>query len=357
MMFVLLVLALVAAFVGAQSNSTLIPAGISSSCSAFLEELNSDATLSSCVQPLINATASFSPTAGANSSTADIDASLTSLCGSSTGCSPTYIRGLLSSFYSACTPELTSAATYNAQVRELYDIFYAFVPLQSAVCSIDSSDQSYCVKNIVSAANPTTNASSSAAASASASASAPPSGVANSTNLVALLKASSPVKFAAENLYVVIDLASSATKRALRLFDARDPAQSVHMATMIAPNTTTFGVTNLAFLFLQPTMPSSTLCVPCTRAVMVSYLQWETTMPYALGLSASPILGGQSTLWSGISSTCGENFISAINAEVGVLATSSNGNGTAASAGTRGRTVVPWLAGMAVVAGAMAFLA
>jgi len=354
MKYTLLSLAL-AAVVGAQSNSTLIPANISSSCSDFLTKLNSDTTLSSCVQPLINATASFSPTSGANLTENDIAQTLATLCETTSGCSDSTIRTWLSGFYSSCSAELTSPSTYNSQVRELYDIVYVFQPLKGAVCSIDSSNQEYCVNEII---NETKTSSNSSSVSANATA----SGIANSTTLVTVLNTSfSPIQFAADNLYIIISVASQTAKRAFELFSARD-TQSVNMATVITPNTTTYRSTNLPFLFLQPTMPASSLCTPCTREVMVAYVKWETGFPYALGLSASPILGGQSALWNGISSTCGPSFINAINAEVGQFATSSNGNSTVSSAESRwnapgGSAAVTAVVGVAMVAGAMVFLA
>ena len=57
---------------------------------------------------------------------------------------------------------------------------------------------------------------------------------------------------------------------------------------------------------------------------MVSYIKWETAFPYALGLSQSPILGGQSELWNAINATCGQGYVKAITTEVGITASAFN---------------------------------
>lgn len=315
-------LALVAAaLANAQANNTLIPSGISAGCSTFLTQLNSDAELAACVQPLINATSSFSPTSGNNLTESDINFTLADICKTTSGCSDGTIRSWLSNFYSSCSAELTSTASYASQVRELYDILYVVNPLQGAVCAIDSANQEYCVNQII--ANER-NATATASASASASASA----VANNTllNLAVGDSTWSPVSFAADHLYITLDIAGSLTKRMLNLLSSRQN-QAQNFATVITPNATTYRNTNLPFLFLQPDMSSSALCTPCTREVMVAYIKWESKQPYALGLSQSPILGGQSALWNAINSTCGTAYVNAITSEVGTFSTSSTTGG------------------------------
>ena len=341
-----------------QADSSLIPSNITTSCSTFLNQVNSDTTLSACVQPLINATSSFSPTIGSNLSSTDTNLTLATLCNTNSGCSDSIIRSLLSSFYSSCSDELTSSAGYNAQVRELYDILYVVNPLKGAVCSIDSSNQDYCVHEIIASQGGTTSKASSTASAASASASG------NATMLVNFANTHtwSPVSFAAENLYITITTSASAlTKRFLNLISTRDAAQSVNLGAIITPNSTTYRTTNLPFLFLQPDMSQSALCTPCTREIMVAYIKWESAYPYALGLSNSPILGGQSSLWSAINSTCGGGFVNAITSEVGTFAVSSSGNSTS-SADSRlfaasGQALATAAVGIAFVAGAMALFA
>jgi hypothetical protein len=269
----------------------------------------------------------------------------------------------LSQFYSACQAELTSSAGYNAQVRELYDILYVVNPLKGAVCSIDSANQEYCVNEILaiqsnSTGKTATNASTTSASAASASA----SGAANSTVLLAnfAAEALTPVQIAANNLYITVSSAASGiARRFLDQLNARQVQQST-FATVITPNSTTYRTTNLPFLFLQPSFTSSQLCTPCTREIMVAYIKWESAVPYALGLSASPILGGQLALWNAINSTCGTNYVNAINAEVGVIAAASNmtsGAGSLLLGSGSSASVYTAVLGAGVVAGAMALLA
>ncbi|OCF35644.1 hypothetical protein I316_02699 [Kwoniella heveanensis BCC8398] len=333
MKYTLLVLA-VAGLANAQSNSTntLIPSNITSSCSTFLTSLNNDGTLSSCVTPLINATASFSPTSGANLTDDSINYTLASLCKKSSGCSDSTIRGWLADFYSQCYTELTSTTEYNEDVRELYDILYVVNPLKAAVCSVNSANQDYCVNEIVAseAAASGTASNSTAAANSTASANATESATNATGNALFASFASTdsiltPVQIAAQNLYIEVSTgASSLTKRFVDTVLSRQEAQSVNMATIITPNATTYRSTNLPFLFLQPEMTSSALCTPCTREVLVAYVKWETQVPYALGLKQSPILGGQSALWSAINGTCGQSFVNAIMSQVGAYASNSS---------------------------------
>jgi hypothetical protein len=299
------------------------------------------------MQPLLNATASFAPTSGANLTSDDINYTLGAICAKSSGCDDGAIRTWLAQFYSQCQAELTGSTTYNAQVRELYDILYVINPLKGAVCAINSADQEYCV-NELRAIEKASTANSTAASNST--------GAANNTLLsnFALSDDFSPVQFAADNLYIAISTSVSLTKRMLNMISRQEAAAQNHFATIITPNTTTYRTTNLPFLFLQPTMAQASLCTPCTREVMVSYIKWESKQPYALGLSQSPILGGQSKLWNAINSTCGAAFVNAITAEVGTFSTTA---GTSIGAGV-GQMQLPAMVGIlgTVILGSVAVL-
>ncbi|WVR08993.1 hypothetical protein IAU60_006053 [Kwoniella sp. DSM 27419] len=345
------VLALAAAgLVSAQTNSSsvFIPSNITTSCSTFLNTLNTDGSLSTCVTPLINATASFSPDSQANYTEDSINFTLAALCKKQAGCSDSTIRGWLADFYSQCYTELTSTTEYNSDVRKLYDILYVVNPLKGAVCSINSSNQEYCVNEIV--ANEKSGVNTTAPAHNGTAAG-------NNTLLVNFAAADSiltPVQVAAQNLYVEISAgASSLSKRLVdTVLSRRQQAQNVNMATVIAPNVTTYKSTNLPFLFLQPDMASSALCTPCTREVFVAYVKWETQVPYALGLKQSPILGGQSALWNAINSTCGQPFINAIMSQVGAYASNfSSGAERTAIVGQNGVAGVTVMVGATFAAG------
>jgi len=53
---------------------------------------------------------------------------------------------------------------------------------------------------------------------------------------------------------------------------------------------------------------------------MASYISFETSIPYAIGLANSEILQGQSSLYSTMKKTCGDDFTKSINQEAGTTA-------------------------------------
>ncbi|ORX39169.1 hypothetical protein BD324DRAFT_618715 [Kockovaella imperatae] len=340
-------LGLAVAGLAAAQNSSLIPANISSTCNTFLTQLNNDDSLSNCIQPLLNATVQFSPVSNVTLNEDDINTTLGAICNTNAGCADSTIRQWLSEFYANCQAELTGQSTYSSDVRELYDVLYVANPLKAAVCSVNSANQDYCIKDISTSEKSGNSSTSSSAASSSASASASASGVASGS----LFTKWSPVEFAAANLYITIpQTVSQMTKRMLEYFSPRGEQSPF---SIIKPNTTTYRNTNLPFLFLQDDMTSSQLCTPCTREVFVAYIKWESQMPYALGLSQSPILGGQNQLWRSVNATCGAGYVESIISEVGSGNFASSGIG--AAAGTL--STIPGLGmGLAVLAGSVALL-
>lgn len=263
-----------------------------------------------------------------------VTSTLTQLCASSSGCSNSLIQTYLSSFYSACTAELTNPNSYSSDVREIYDFLYVVNPFMGAVCSKDGSSQKYCVLQI--------------AASAAANMTSIPanSTATNSTGVISTLKSfvatqdlfSPQVALAAANLVIVqtANTANSITRRFLSLLP-RAGTSDISSNAIITPNTTTYLSTGIAYLFLQPNMSSSLLCTSCTKSILASYVAWEAQVPYALGLASSPILGKQSALWSSVSSTCGTTFMNSITSQAGILSangTSSPSTGTSAGAAT-----------------------
>jgi hypothetical protein len=124
----------------AMAAFSVIPSGISTGCSTFPNKLDSDSTLPQCTTMLNTATKAFASGGGSSS---DLQPALTSLCGGdvSTACSDVSLRTVLTQFYQACTPELTSAA--NDRVKLLYDTLYTLAPLRNAACSKDDSGN-YC---------------------------------------------------------------------------------------------------------------------------------------------------------------------------------------------------------------------
>jgi hypothetical protein len=241
-----------------------IPEGITPGCSSFLKGLDSDYSLNSCTSSLIAATSQFGPGQSTTPSSASINSALDSICSASAStCNEQMIGGKLSSFYAACSAELTSNP--NNDVLRTYDVFYAFIPFKKAVCSKSDSDK-YCVMQ--------------------------------------------------ESTYS--SSASGVNKRAT----AQTPA--------IVPNTTTYRDSNLLFLFLTPQTPSTQLCTTCTRNILMSYITFETSVPYAPGLGKSPLMGGQPDLYNAVQSTCGKNFFSGAAQAAGGLSGGVLGNSSAA---------------------------
>ncbi|EJD05261.1 uncharacterized protein FOMMEDRAFT_27426 [Fomitiporia mediterranea MF3/22] len=274
------------------SAVTLIPTGISSGCSSFLQSLDSNSTLTSYVAPIVNATSAFSPYANStNASSNAVNTVLGSLCASSSTSDDSAIRTQLSSFYSSCTNELTGSSS-NKDVIRIYDVLYAIVPMKKAVCSKDDSGN-YCVNQISSSVS---------------SASAPGGGTSKSVTSTG----QSTYELVQNNLW---SYSGSLSKRA----DSDGAA--------LIPNTTTYRSSNLPFLFLTPSLSSDKLCVSCTRSVLSAYMNFEQSVPYALGIANSPMLGGQPELYSAVNSTCGSNFMNGAVQAAGGLSGGIVGSG------------------------------
>lgn len=318
-------------------SSAMIPSGISNTCSTYLSGLNTDGAFAQCVEPLYQLTSAFNPSTGYsadNVTSTTITSTLTPLCASSAKCSDNLIRSYLGQFYASCGTELTPGGSgYSDSVRELYDYLYVLNPFRSAVCARDSGSQKYCVLEIASQAAAVAQGVSSGNSNGTSSSNSTTGAATN--NYAASLAGSAsalfaPVIEAAENLVIYTPVASL-TKRFFALLEPRQSggAQQVVMT----PNATTYRTTSLPYLFLQPDMSEKLLCATCTKSVMAAYIAWESQTPYALGLSSSPILGGQQTLWNAIQGTCGTNFTDSITALAGVLAS----NSTQFSTGAAGR--------------------
>ena len=196
------------------------------------------------------------------------------------------IKPLLSQFYTDCSAELSGSSS-NTDVIRLYDVLYAVVPFKAAACTKDDSGD-YCVTKIGSGS------------STSASASSGSKSVSSNSNTFDLLK---------NNL--VEQSGSTLARRATVV-------QNVTAA--LIPNTTTFRTTGLPFLLLTPSTDSSELCMSCTRSVLTAYINFEQDIPYAPGLTNSPILGGQTDLYNAVTSACGSSFMSGAVQAAGGLA-------------------------------------
>lgn len=258
------------------SSNPFIPSGISQGCSDYLVSLNSNSSFSSCTNPIISATSQFAP--GVNSSsitTSTVNTALTNLCSTSafSACPDSTVRAQLMSYYSACSAELTT--NLNTAVLRTYDVLYVLTPLRDAMCSKSDNGQ-YCVTQL----NTTSGSS--------------------ATGSVAL-ETSSKQEVLQQYLYTTPDLAGSAVS------SRRDVSNTT---TALIPNTTTYQDTNLVFLFLNTNMNETQLCTTCTRSILTSYITFESSLPYAPGLSNSLLLAGQPALYNATVSTCPTGFLS-----------------------------------------------
>ncbi|KAI6118170.1 hypothetical protein F5141DRAFT_1096663 [Pisolithus sp. B1] len=110
----------------AQSSSNpLIPQGISTGCSNYLTQLDSS-NFTSCTSPIISALS--------HTSLSDINAALNN-------CPDNVISAQLSSFYAACSAELTSSP--NSDVKRMYDTIYVLPPVTTGqYCAAQLGSQS-----------------------------------------------------------------------------------------------------------------------------------------------------------------------------------------------------------------------
>ncbi|KAN0136573.1 hypothetical protein V8E53_005620 [Lactarius tabidus] len=139
------------------NSNTLIPSGISTACNAFYVQLNANATLTACLNPLIEATSQFS-NPSSTISTSAINSALNNICSTSNICPSALINAQLALFYAACQPELTSSSKVPAVVAT-YDVLYAFPLFQQSLCQKDDTGK-YCVVNVTSPSSSTKRSSS-----------------------------------------------------------------------------------------------------------------------------------------------------------------------------------------------------
>lgn len=286
------------------SSSSLIPTtGVSSGCTSFLNTLNHDTSIQTCTAPLLSATqfytnasaAAKNSTAANTTSSADaLTSSLSQLCASNTGCDSSLIRQYLSQFWTACDTELRAE---NSQILAIYDVLYLLNPFHQAVCTRDDAND-YCVLNIAS-------------------------------------------DTASEN-----STASTTAKRSLFGEDGHiKKRQAVADSTVSGAELSS---SNIAFLFLQTTSDKDVMCSSCAKNVMASYISFETSIPYAIGLANSGILGNQANLYNAMAKTCGQDFTTSINQAAGTTAFATVSGASRATIGTAAAIMMASLAAIVI---------
>ncbi|ORY55534.1 hypothetical protein BCR35DRAFT_310035 [Leucosporidium creatinivorum] len=326
----------------------LIPTSVSTGCQKFLTYLNGDETISACTLPLVQTLSLFAPSSSStyDASSAEISQALDDLC-TAQACDDSLIRTTLTQFSGNCSAELQAS---QAAVLGSYDTLYILSPFRTAVCAKDAED-GYCLTDIASGNVPVGSSAASSALASSVSANltaAPTSGVNTTNNIVSLaatakytIPSLSPaelyfqVQSAARRLFRRQSISSSSSKSSSSSATSTSSAATSsassnatssstlsevdpsYALTGILPNSNTWRENSLPFLFLSTNMSSSLLCTQCTKTIFATYVSWESRIPYALGLSNSPILGSQGTLWTGIGEVCGSGFLSSIASQAG----------------------------------------
>ncbi|KJA24960.1 hypothetical protein HYPSUDRAFT_65260 [Hypholoma sublateritium FD-334 SS-4] len=276
----------------------LIPTGLSTGCSTFLTGLNSDSNFTTCLNTLTSATSAFAPGSNSTASSAAVSSALTGLCSSTvdTACPESNIRTQLTNFFTACSAELTTSNVTD--VVKIYDVLYSFLPMRTAACA-KADDGSWCVNA------PTTT---------SREVSEDVAGDGSSLSVSSLL--------------ALLYTDNSALKR-------RDSVSA------IVPNTTTYHDTYLPFIFFKPTLDATTLCTSCARQVLTAYIDFESNIPYAPGLSSSQILSSQSDLYNAVESKCGSTFLTgAVQAAGGLGSSSVFGSAAVPAANSESKMII-----------------
>jgi len=273
----------------AQTQNPLIPQDISGGCSTFMTSLDSDPQILSCTKAFSNAVTTFG--VGSDSTTfttSAVTSALSTLSSSLSACSESVIRSKLTDFYSACSNELTSSP--NSDVIRAYDVLFVLYPFSQAVCTKDDSGN-YCVLELGSTSN--------------------------STNTLLSDPTNTPP---ADDLW---DPLPSGNSR-------RGEEQ------VIIPNLSQFKSLNLVFLGILPSLPADQLCQPCTRNVLNQYIQFMSSIPYALGISNSPLMGGETDLYNAVQQKCGAPFLSgSVQAAGGIAGGILNGGAAGISVNIR----------------------
>lgn len=168
-------------------------------------------------------------------------------------------------------------------------------------------------------------------------------------------QATSPSAASNANVDVALGSSSSSVSSLKNyLWSTAIKKRAAAQTPVIAINETTFRASNLLFFFLKPDTPSAQLCTTCARSVMMSFITFETNVPYAPGLAQSPLMGGQGDLYNGMTSTCGKSFFSgAVQAAGGISGGLTSAiNAAPRSVGQSFNGVIGAVMGTLLVAGA-----
>ena len=230
-----------------------------------MTKLDSDPQILSCTKAFTSTIANFGAGSDSGSTNASaITSALNNLCPNLSACPQSVIRNQLTNFYAACSEELTSSP--NSDVIRAYDVLYVLNPFSSAICT-KADDGGYCVLEVGSTSNTTTNT----------------------------------------------------TSKNSRRGDQQ----------ALIPNAEQFKSENLVFLGIQSSLSTEELCQPCTRNVLNAYIQFISDISYAPGISNSPLMGGETDLYNAVQEKCGAPFLSGSVQAAGGISSGIVGNGAA----------------------------
>jgi len=256
-------------------TAPVIPTSVSQGCGNFLNTLDADSGLQSCLAAINSATNNITP----KSSSSDITGALGNLCGTSTtsACTDQLVRQKLTDFSTNCQGEL-AGANPNSDVQTIYSNLFLLEPLQKSLCSDDGAGN-FCVSTL-----------------AQQAASANPSSLSLAQNFLSYL-----------------------VQQPLSKRDSPFSASGQYNKA----NATTFTAAGVPFFFLNPSTPQSTLCSKCAQKVAQSYINFETSLASAVGLPQDSFLSGQKALWTAFQNQCGAAFASGVVANAGASPTST----------------------------------
>lgn len=277
----------------------LIPTNISDSCSTLLTQLNSDDVFQTCTAPLIAAANAYTQSTNGTSS-ATLTSTLDEVCAAANGCDRPLVQQFLAQFWDACTAELEAQ---DADVMQLYDYLYIFVPFRDAVCAKDNQG-GYCLPSMAPGMAPSAN-----------------------EDMLQLYRRGAPTPWPPG---VPRDVTSDAYWAHVMATIPRANDSSAAAAPSLVPEQ--------LFFFLSGSTPKDVLCTECTQHVLSAYVAFELATPYAPGLESSAVLQSQQAIYDHARTLCGADFVHTLNQQAGVEPVTEW-----ISASTRAAPLRPWL--------------
>ncbi|KAK0528242.1 hypothetical protein OC842_004606 [Tilletia horrida] len=247
-------------------------------CLSFLNVLNSDQTLDSCITPLSKATELYQNQTTSAASSSDLTTTLANLCGANGDvqeCDAVAIRTQLTNFWGSCQNDIVkqTKGVYNT-----YDFLYVLTPFKAAICETDSKGN-YCLLNVARAAS----------------------------------AAGSPARRSHASSLGRRDGGEGDSEKQYRRQAASATGTGSDITEDANSQDNSTSNNNIAFLFVKPDSGYDIVCSECTRNILADYIRFEVSLPYAVGLSSSLFLQGQSALYKAATQQCGKSFAVDIN--------------------------------------------